>query len=461
MAVSFQGIDNRFAVPDIIAKEALYRLKHHLVMPRLANRTYNDYFEGKVGDTITIKRPYMAKVQQGRIMRKTEMVDKTITLSIDKRYHFALEVVDEDVTLNIEDYGRRYLDAGVEELAYQYDIDGCNELGRSLFFARGGAGNGLTLKDAQQLRAHATEVAIPMTRNSFALLDPMDIAAISEDVFMAPIPNSGANAGGQGLNNPAMLSETIREAYRGKLGGWHVLESVHIPHLETKGYRGAPVVMGDNQTGNSIVTDAWTNTAQVVLKKGQLIQIEDVGEVQPRGDRRATGRLQTFVVTEDVSSSASGVATIPIYPEINDGTVTYTNPSGKNAAGTNDTSVSGSGFQTTTAKAGDNKVIYIVGEGTTAGSGGSAAATASTKDRQYRQGLFFCGDALEYVNVALAKPKSATYAGTERDSETGVTISYLADFDITEASEAERLDIFFGVKTVYPEIGLRFIGESV
>ncbi len=65
------------------------------------------------------------------------------------------------------------------------------------------------------------------------------------------------------------------------------------------------------------------------------------------------------------------------------------------------------------------------------------------------------------MNVSLAKPKSAVYAGVERDTETGVAISYLADFDITDVTEVERLDIFFGTKTVYPEIGIRWIGPEL
>ena len=87
--------------------------------------------------------------------------------------------------------------------------------------------------------------------------------------------------------------------------------------------------------------------------------------------------------------------------------------------------------------------------------GGNAAA------RTYRQNIFFCGDALEYVNVELTQFESAPAKKAERDAETGVAVRYLKDFDITESTEVERLDIFFGVKNVYPEIGIRHIGARV
>ena len=441
MAVEIEGVENRLAVPSIIAREALYRLKDHLVLPRVANKTYNDYFEGKVGKEITIKRPFKAKVQDGRKLKKSEMIDKTLTVQINQRKHFALEVVDEDMTLNIVDYGRRYLDAGAEELAYQYDIYGAEELANGLFISEGTPGTALTLEAAQLIRAHATKMAIPRNSQNFALLDPLDIAQISSEI--------------QGVDMPEMVGQNIRESYRGKLAGWGVLESVHVPYLEVAAVptSATPLVNGANQRGDSIATDGWTNAGAVVLKKGQLIQIAGVQEVQPRGDRRTTGNLMTFVVMEDFTPAAAGTGNIKIYPEINEGSTSNTvvNPSGTEFDGTTaKANLDASAFQTVDSTPADDAAITVLGRNNT-----------KAQVELYRQGIYFCGDALEYVNVTLNKPKSAVYAGVERDQETGVAISYLADFDIEEATEAERLDIFFGVKTVYPEIGIRHIGASV
>ena len=441
MTINFEGLENRLAVPSIIAKEALYRLKHHLVLPMVANKTYNEYFQGKVGDTITIKRPYKAKVTDGRRLKKSEMIDKTLEVKLDQRKHFALEVVDEDMTLHIVDYGRRYLDAGAEELAYSYDIAGANELANGLFISDGTPGTELSLSDAQLIRAHATKMAIPRNSQNFALLDPLDIASISSDI--------------QEVDMPEMVGQNIRDSYRGKLAGWGVLESVHVPYFDVAAVPTAatPLVDGANERGNSIATDGWTNAGAVVLKKGQLIQIAGVNEVQPRGDRRDTGNPMTFVVTEDFTPGGGGGGDISIYPEINDGTAvnTIANPAGVDFDGTTvDLTLDASAFQTVTAEPADNAAITVLGRIT-------ATATAA----KYRQGIYFCGDALEYVNVTLSKPKSASYAGVERDSETGVAISYLADFDIDDVTEIERLDIFFGVKTVYPEIGIRYLGQRV
>lgn len=439
--INLEGVENRFEVPSIIANEALYRLKHHLVLPRLANRTFERYFENKIGDTITVKRPFKAKVQDGRRFRKSEMIDKSVTIQINRRHHFGLEAVDEDFTLNIVDYGARYLQAGAEELAYKFDIAGANELGLGLFLMNGTPGTALSLADGQLIRAHAEKMAIPENSQNFALLDPLDRAQISEHIL--------------DVDMPEMVGENIRRKYKGQFADWGVLTSVHVPYLEVPGLAAgtAPAIRGANQRGDTIQTDGWTNLGKVALRKGQMIQIAGVGEVQPRGDRRKTGNRMTFMVTEDATPNAAGQMAIKIYPEINDGSAnnTVANPSGEAFDGSNKATLDASAYQTVDAEPADDAVITIVGWDT------ANKTTAQT----YRQGIYFCGDALEYVNIELATPKSAVYAGAQVDEETGAAITYLADFDATEMTELERLDIYFGVKAVYPELGIRHVGAKV
>lgn len=451
MAVEIRGTENRLATPSHIAMEALFRLKDHLVLPKIANRTFEEYFEGKIGDTITVKRPYRAKVTTGHVMKESAMIDKTVDVKVDQRFHFALQYSDTNETLDLVDFGARYMDAGAEELAYQFDIAGAEELAYALFYMDGTAGTALSLSSAQFIRAHATKVAIPRVRQNFALLDPLDIAEVSEDI--------------QSVDMPELVGQNIRDTYKGRLAGWGVMESVHIPYLEVAAVPTAasPLTNGANQRGSSIITDGWgTSAATKVLNKGQLIQIAGVHEIQPRGDRRRTGNLATFVVTEDVTATAAGAATIKVYPEVNVGgsADTVANPTGKDLDNAADATLDASAFQTvsvasTATGIPDNSAITVVGRQT--GSGVPAAGRAAT----FRQGLWTCGDALEYVNVTLTEFKSAVMAGTQTDAETGVSISYLADFEIKNRSERERLDILFGVKTVYPEIGIRHVGKKV
>ena len=449
MAINIEGVENSLAIAQIIANESLYRLSMNLVFPRISNRTYQHYFDDSIGDTVTVKRPYKAKAQSGRIMdTKAALIDRTVTIDIKQRHHFALETVDEDQTLRIEDYGERYLETGAEELAYVYDTAGGKELSQTFFFHEGDGKGDLDKAIGQQITAHASKVAIPRKRR-FAVVDPYTVAAISQDVME--------------IDAPDMVTGAIRDMYKGKYAGWNLIESNFISPMDTGalGSSSAPKINGTNAaalTGDSIITDSWVSGDS--LKKGQIIQIAGVYEVQPRGDRRSTGNLQSFVVTEDVTESGNAM-TIKIQPEIvtADGTgSTIANP-GRDSDGrrTFDGSADAAGnatldysaFQTVSAAPANNAVITVVG------------MEANEGAKSFRQSLFFCGDALEYINVKLKTPKSAYYSGSQVDDETGLAITYTSDWDQKEYTEVDRLDIFFGVKNIYPEIGMRHIGHEV
>ena len=463
--LTVEGVENRFLVPDLIAKESLYRLKHALVLPRISNRTFEHNFESKIGNKINVKRPFKARSQKGRIFKKAAMIDKYVDIMINERHHFALQVVDEDVVLRIVDYGARYLQTGAEELAYDYDIAGANELGMGLFLSEGTPGSDMTLTMGQDIRALAQVMAIPENSQNFALLSPYDEAQISHEILG---PRGSGSATIAGIDNPGMLEDAIRTRFMGKFANWNVLTSTHIPHLvvEPIAANGAPLVNGNNQRGSRIATDGWGVNSTKILNKGQLITFANVEAVQPRGDRRSTGELMTFLVTEDVSTNGSGEATIPVYPELNFGkSATDTEPKPTtpgqdfDGSGVSGETLDASAYQTVIRK--DNAAATGVADNAVVTVLGSPAAGSRNQRRTYRQGIFFCGDALEYVNIALPTPKSAVYGGTQTDPETGCIMSYLSFFDGTEMTESERLDIFFGVKTIYPEIGIRWLGPQV
>ena len=66
MTVNIRGDQaNRLAVASVIAREGLWRLKNHLVVPRLIGSQYQEYFGMKIGDRFTIKLPFRSRVNDG------------------------------------------------------------------------------------------------------------------------------------------------------------------------------------------------------------------------------------------------------------------------------------------------------------------------------------------------------------------------------------------------------------
>jgi hypothetical protein len=128
------------------------------------------------------------------------------------------------------------------------------------------------------------------------------------------------------------------------------------------------------------------------------------------------------VVVADVTT-AGGAGTVQVYPVLNDGST-----------------VSTAAFQTVTALPADDAVITILG---VSGVG-------------YPQNLAFHMNALALVTVPLELPDSAVFKA--RADWRGYSIRVIKDYDIDTDDEIIRLDILFGTKAIYPELGVRLQG---
>lgn len=72
---------------------------------------------------------------------------------------------------------------------------------------------------------------------------------------------------------------------------------------------GTPLINGDDQTGNELVTDGWTTSQTGILKAGDWIQLG------------AAGATRLYKVLQDVNSDGSGNATLTIWPDLRSNTV--------------------------------------------------------------------------------------------------------------------------------------------
>ena len=105
--MSLQGAGNVLLTDDVIAKEALRLLKNELVTAPLVYRSVEKVF-GKVGDTISLKKPFRTKTASGRTLVKQPMVDVTIPFKINNHEHFGLEITQRDRTLSLQNFSERF-----------------------------------------------------------------------------------------------------------------------------------------------------------------------------------------------------------------------------------------------------------------------------------------------------------------------------------------------------------------
>ena len=427
--------DNKLLTMSAMSNYTLWRLKNQLVFPRLARKHHEAVFSNEIiGDTIDILKPFRTQIHSGRVIANNAtydaLYDETVQIKINNRFHGRLKFNDEERTLEIRDFGDRYLQAVAEELANNYDEDGGEELGNALMYHRDGGDKYMDVDDVQHIRAYATEMSIPQNTRNYAILNPSDFAALAGDIKPLNVPDE-------------VKRSAIYEKFRGKLSDFYVFESVHVPYYNTGALAANPQPqVGSAYVGSTLPFKGFPNEANAAgLVEGQLITIANVNQLMVRGKKRPTGRLMPFVVTANAAVAADGTGSASIYPEINDGTLTVGGtaiPARKNVS------------------AGAKKNAAI---GLTKVSTGSAVAAQAAQS--YKQSIFYERDALEFVHVTLVPPQSAQRYGVSTDPDSGTSVQYLEDFDFEKMETKIRVDIMYGVKTVYPEIGLRYIGGKV
>ena len=412
--MSVQGESNRLLTDDIIVKEALRLLKNNLVTAPLVHRDLEKRF-AKVGDVISLQKPFRTKTSSGRVLQKQPMIDRTIPFEINRQQHFGLEVTMRDRTLSIEQFSERYLKSGIIQLANVIDRSILLEM-KKAFFSSNTPGNAIGTKQFHLAKAYMGNVAVPDDGNCRSILNMLDAAEISDEI--------------SNKNNEAMVKAALQKGYMGPLAGFDMFQSANIPTHTVGAYGGTPLVNGTTNTGDTLVTDGWDTSVTGLLKMGDVFQIAGVYEINPQS-YQSTGRLQNFVVTDDVDSDGTGNATIPISPAINDGTLTTTDAEGA--------TLSLAGYQNVTVAPADNAAITVLGD----------------PDTTYRQNFLFHRDAAALAMVDLELPQSATVKSRVRDPDSGLSLSMTGAYDINEQTEITRVDAVWGTHLIYPELAHR------
>src|SRR5687768_13253154 len=171
-----EGTGNVFLTDDVIAKEALRLLKNNHVAARYVNRTYEKIF-GKVGDTISIKKPFRVQAATGRQLVVQPMVDQVTSLTIDTQKHIGLRFTNNDRSLSLDQFSERYLKSGIVQLAHQVDLSILTAGKNQFFHAQGTPGTGTQFHTLIDARAKASMLGWPDDGMTRFMLNPLDAAA--------------------------------------------------------------------------------------------------------------------------------------------------------------------------------------------------------------------------------------------------------------------------------------------
>ena len=402
---------NTIITPSIIAKEALMQLENNLVMGNLVHRDYGGEFD-KVGSTISIRKPVKFQAQDGATRVNQDVTEGTTSITMDQRKHVSWKFTTNDLTLSIEEYSDRYIKPAAIELAQTVEGALCN-LYATVPDHVGTPGtppaNFLAMGAAWQRLA---ENAAPQGETINAVLNPAASLLIANDVRQVYVQDKAKTA--------------LERVKIGNYAGMDTYMAQSIVNHTVGPLGGTPLVNGANQHSNttpqantqSLITKGWTAAAAARLAAGDVFTIANVFNVNPK-TRQSTGVLKCFTVVSAVSSDAGGNATITISPAI----------------------VTTGAFQNVSAAPADNAPLTI------------RTGTASTA---YAQNLAFQKNAFALVMSDLVMPDGAAFKARERYK--GLSMRVVKDYNIDSDEEIIRLDILYGVKTIYPELACRITG---
>lgn len=188
---------NTFLTPTVIAGRALATLRNTMVLAGLVWRDFDAEFTAKIGDTVTVRKP--AVFTAGTFNRASGVTLQTVTedsatVVLDTIPDMAVAVTDEEMTLEIDNFGTRVLTPMMEAVVEK--IDG--ELAEELVDAAEGAGGGGTVVQAsetpnwvfRQAMAKLSTSKLPLM-NRYAVVSPFAHAEVLGDVVFLEADKSG------------------------------------------------------------------------------------------------------------------------------------------------------------------------------------------------------------------------------------------------------------------------------
>lgn len=115
---------NTFITPSIIAREALMHLEEGSVVLPLVGRNFEQDFQGKQGDTITVRQPATLTVDEfsraaGIVVQ--DVTETSFTVTMDKLLDVSVSVDAEDFTLEVPDFSQKIVQPVMQ--AFIADID--------------------------------------------------------------------------------------------------------------------------------------------------------------------------------------------------------------------------------------------------------------------------------------------------------------------------------------------------
>jgi len=408
---------NTIITPQVYTNELLRKFKMNLGFASATHHEYDERFAkkgGKIGDTVNARVPVKFVAEDGADLVPQDVEERSVPITLNRRKHVAFAFTSQDLTLSIDRFAERYLDSAAVALANIVDVDGLIMAYKNTHNFVGVPGTiPSAIKTYNQAGAWLDKMGCPFDNNRSVCISP-DMQVEIVDALKALFQSS------------TQIASQYEKGRMGKAAGFNWIMDQNVRTHTTGQCGGTPLVNGADQTGSSILTEAWTSAAANRLKAGDVVGFAGVYAVGPvSGDNLAD--LARFTVTEDIASTSGGAATLKITPAL-----TITGPY-KNASN---------------APANDAQV-YVFDK--------APASHSDVASKSSPQGIAFHKEAFGFAMVPLVLPRGVEEAASSIDQETGVSIRTVSDYDIQSDKFYTRCDILYGWAPLIPEFACRVV----
>lgn len=392
-----------FITNDVIAKEALMHLKNNLVFANQVHREYKNELMQKVGETVRIRKPVKFVTNDGQDITNNiqDVSEATINLTMNKWKNVAWEFSSRDRTLSLEKYSERYVQPAMLELAniVDYDLAG---LYVDVFHTAGVAGTTPNeFGDLGDLNAKMDMQGVPRKRN----------------MVLNPDAAWGMMNGLKGIYNEGMAKQFVQDGLIHKVAGMSIFQDQNVRTHTHNTLTGTPLIdtvssvtyitTGDNASQSTIHVDGISAGDTVV---GDVFTVADVYAVNPKS-RASTGKLQEFTVTAAVAQATD--MPLVVKPAI----------------------YASGAYQTVDAAPVDGAAVTFL--------------DTHVANLGFHRNAF----ALVVVPIDLLPNVKST-----RITDSNLSLRITEGGDFLKSTNVMRIDILYGVKTIYPELAARMLG---
>jgi len=413
-----------FLTHDMLAERSLFDIYNQLTFSKYVYKGYNSNFNAAVGgykkgDSVAIQLPNKMRTHDGaNITGAIPGIQESSTpITVDEHHNVPWDFIEQDLTLEIEGYSKKYLKPATIALGNLVDLYGCKEH-VNLYNQVGAPG---TTPSTFGVLADA---ALRMDQEGIVRQD-------RNTVFSAKAHWSMADGELKTVFQQNIVDTMLR---RGFIGNFALMDFYMDQNIQnhTNGHfsTGSTPVMqaGTAENATVIQTDGWG--AAGTVKKGDRFTIATIAGVNPvSGENWEGNEPRQFVATADAEDDGGGNMTIYISPAI-----------------------------VSSAAGADLLPYQTVNDLPTIG---EALTFIGTEDLSYPQNMAYHPNCFALTTVPFAKPKSAGASvmwGQANDDQLGLSITIATGFDILTYVETTRLDILFGWDTPQPNYGVVITG---